>query len=470
MTRAPQGTLRRQLLARLSVPLLAVMAVGAALTFAGARYFAAEVYDQWLYDSATALAAQIRPGADGPAVALPPPAVEMLEWDQIDKVMYDVTTSEGAHIFGNAVLPPPPRGRAGKPVFYDGVVGDDPVRLTAVTVPLAGSDLRVTVTVAETLLKRRAIVGNILLAILPIEAMLLALAGGVIWFAVTSALGSLDRLAADLGRIDAENPLPLTELAPLPTEVRPLVAALNGVIVRLGESRDAMRRFVANAAHQLRTPLAAMQIQTQRAVRETDPARGREALAAVEKAMVRLARVTQQVLTLARAEPGSGTDTAARTIDLAALARQELEHWADAAVARDIDLGYAGPQAGPFVLGDPQLLTDLIANLVDNAIRYSEPHAQVTLRLSTDPAALTVEDTGPGIPLAERSRVLERFYRPPTTKGSGSGLGLAIASEIAKRHHASLRLDGGEGGRGTVVTVTFERAVPPPAEPGSRAA
>ena len=436
------------------------MLVGGALTLAAAQYFATRVYDEWLYDSAMALASQIKPDGTGSVVTLPAAAVEMLEYDQTDRVLYDVVAASGEHVFGNQHLPPPPRAPGARPVFYDGVVDGDPVRLTAVAVavPAPAGDI---VIVAETLTKRRGIVTQILAGILPIEIALLAIAGVLIWFAVTSALRRVNRLAVELGHIQTDDLAPLAEVDVLPAEIRPLAEALNGVMDRLAEARDAVRRFVANAAHQLRTPLAAMQIQVQRALRETDAVRRQEALSAVDKAMVRLTRVTQQLLTLARAEPGSGDGANIQSVDLAALARQELEHWADAAVARGIDLGYDGPAVGPLILGDPQLLTDLVANLVDNAIRYSDGEGQVTLRLSADPVVLSVEDTGPGIAPAERERVLERFYRPPASKGTGSGLGLAIASEIAKRHGARLTLGAGEGGKGTLATVAFE-AIPVP--------
>lgn len=431
------------------------MLVGGALTLTAAQYFATRVYDEWLYDSAMALASQIKSDGDGPTVTLPASAVEMLEYDKTDRVLYDVVSAGGEHVFGNHHLPAPPWAPGKRPVFYDGIVDGDPVRLTAVaaTSPAAVGDV---VIVAETLTKRSGIVTQILAGILPIEIALLAIAGVLIWLAVTSALRRVNRLAVELAHIQTDDLRPLAEVDVLPAEIRPLAEALNGVMDRLAEARDAVRRFVANAAHQLRTPLAAMQIQVQRVLRETDADRRQEALTAVDKAMVRLTRVTQQLLTLARAEPGSGNGANLQPVDLAALARQELEHWADAAVARGIDLGYDGPAIGPQILGDPQLLTDLVANLVDNAIRYSDANGQVTLRLSTDPVVLTVEDTGPGIAPAERERVLERFYRSPASKGTGSGLGLAIASEIAKRHGARLSLGAGENGKGSVATVAFE--------------
>ncbi|TAK98906.1 MAG: sensor histidine kinase [Rhodospirillaceae bacterium] len=440
------------------------MFAGALLSFASARYFANLVYDQWLFDSAMTLASQIKGNGAEPTLALPTSAIEMLEWDRIDRVFYDVTTAHHGRIFGNTTLPRPPITQFGQPIYYDGTIGQLAVRLAAVMIhtPSSGGDTA-TVVIAETLAKRNAVVRSIMAAIIPIEAGLLLLAGLSIWIAVSSTLRSVDHLTVDLARIQPNRLKPLESSQAIPQEIAPLVDALNGLIERVAEGRDALQRFVANAAHQLRTPLAALQLQTQRALRESDPVRRQEALTAVDRGMQRLTHLTQQLLTLARAEPtGAPADEQQQSVDLAAVARQTVEHWVDTAIALGIDLGYDGKASGVLVRGDQQLLTELIGNLVDNGIQYGKGGGRVTVRISTAPAILSVEDDGPGIPAAERTRVLERFYRLPASVGSGSGLGLAIANEIAARHGAHLEIGAGKGGIGTVVTVTF------PAQDGSQ--
>jgi two-component system sensor histidine kinase TctE len=454
-----RGSLRQRLLKRLWVPLLTLMTVGAALSLVSARYFADLVYDQWLYDSAMTLGSQIKGNGSEPVLRLPALAVEMLEWDRVDRLYYEVVTAKHGRIYGNASLPhsslpPSPNAPADDVVYYNDVLNGIPVRLARVDVPIpeSGGDAAL-ITVAETISKREAVVRSILLAVLPIEITLLILAGASIWIAVTATLRSLDQLAGDLTKVEPEALRPLPESAHLPQEVMPLVDALNSLIGRLAETRDTMRRFVANAAHQFRTPLAAVQIQVQRARREDNAGLRDEALAAADTALQRVTHLAEQILGLARAEPASIANIDMTQVDIAALARAAVEHWADAAIDRGVDLGYEGPFAPVTVRGDRRMLTDLIDNLIDNAIRYGKPAGRVTVSLATGPLVIAVEDDGPGIPPAERTRVLERFYRTPGTGSRGSGLGLAIANEIAARHGGRLEIMSGKNNVGARVAL-----------------
>jgi len=451
---AVRYSLRRLLLIRLWIPLLALMVVGAILSFASARYFANLVYDQWLFDSAMALASQIKGNGLQPTLTLPASAVEMLEWDRLDRIFYEVSTAHHGRIFGNAALPRPATVPRDGAVYYDGMLDDRAVRVSAVTldVPASGGDTA-TVIVGETRAKRDAVVRSIMMTILPIMAGLLTLAGFSIWIAVISALRSVDRLATDLTQVQPDQLTPLAST--VPAEIAPLVEALNGLIARVAEGRNTLQRFVANAAHQLRTPLAALQLQTQRALRETDPDRRQEALTAIDKGIQRLAHLTQQLLILARAEPTGAALEGLQPTDLALVARQEVERWVDTAITKGVDLGYEGPSSGVSVNANQQLIGELIGNLVDNGIRYGGSGSHVTVTLAQSPVILSVMDNGPGIPLPERTRVLERFYRLAASAGSGSGLGLAIANEIAERHGAQLKIESGKDGAGTVVSVKF---------------
>ena len=453
-----RASLRRRLLKRLWGSLLTLMLVGAVLSLASARYFASLVYDQWLYDSAMTLGSQIKGNGSKPVLSLPASAVEMLEWDRIDRLYYEVITAQHGRIFGNASLPKPATFANDEPVYYNGAVGPAHVRLVTIAVPIAASGGDTArITVAETVSKRDAVVRGILLAVLPIEAALLVLAGLSIWVAVTRTLRSVDHLAGDLAKLGPDALMPLTESVPLPHEVMPLVDALNVLIGRLAESRDAMRRFVANAAHQFRTPLAAVQLQVQRAMREPDTGLKGEALAAADRSLQRLIHLAEQILSMARAEPANISVLELVDVDLAALARAGVAHWADAAIARGIDIGYEGPLTAVMLRGDQHMLTDLIGNLIDNAIRYGRIGGRVTVSLNPSPLTLSVEDDGPGISSAERVRVLERFYRTPGTGSRGSGLGLAIANEIAARHGGRIEIGVGADSIGTRVAVKFDR-------------
>lgn len=463
-------SLKRRLLIRLSVPLLGLMLLGAGLSFAAARYFAAMVHDQWLYDSAMSLASQLGYSDGEVVVDLPDEAVQMLEWDHTDRIFYEIANHTG-HIFGNATVPLPPEiangPRGPGPRYFLTTV--DGIQVRAATIFATGAgDQMATVTVAETLTKRDGVVRHIMVAMLPLEVGFLMLASALIWFTVTTTLRSLDALSMRLVRLDADRLEPVSDVTDVPAEVVPLVNALNQLIKRLAAASEAQRRFVANAAHQLRTPLATMQVQTQRALREADPAKQSLALADIQKAMVRLKHMTQQLLSLARAEHEPARTLEMQDLDVAVLVRDALEPLMDAAIARHIDLGYDGPVSGVWIKAEPQLLRELIANLVDNAIRYGRQGGIVTVHVARGPVSIAVEDDGPGIPDAERVHVTERFYRMSTSPAGGSGLGLSIASEIAARHNAQLSITTPASGKGTMVSVTFTgvdgAAVPPPAQ------
>jgi two-component system sensor histidine kinase TctE len=253
-----------------------------------------------------------------------------------------------------------------------------------------------------------------------------------------------------------------TDLAPLSvpeaqSEIRPLIDALNAYMERVRAQMAAQRRFVANAAHQLRTPLALLSTQAAYARREVGADARSEALAALQESTKRLARLAEQLLTLSRAEPGSRRPRADR-IDLAEAARGVLANLAPAAVARDVDLGLEA-EAAVTVVGDGTMLTEMIANLVDNALRYGRPGGSVTVAVAatSTEAVLTVADDGPGIPASEREHVFERFYRVAGTAEEGSGLGLAIVREVVDNAGGAVRLSDGPAG-GLVIEVKLPLA------------
>ncbi|MBP8295540.1 MAG: sensor histidine kinase, partial [Burkholderiales bacterium] len=304
-----------------------------------------------------------------------------------------------------------------------------------------------------------ALVAQILLSTLLPQTVLLLLAALAIWHTVTTGMSSLDDIAARLARYRPGRPDPLPDAHAAPVEVRPLLVALHDLVGKLAQAQSSQQRFIANASHQLRTPLAALQVQAERALREPDPVKHLAALESVLKTMTRLRQLSHQLLLLARADPLANPAVAPQAVDLAELARAELELWTDAAIANCADLGYEGPSAGVAVTGEAHLLRELVGNLVDNAIRHGGRGARVTLGLRAGlRPVLLVDDDGPGIPEAERALVLERFYRRAQSTGDGAGLGLAIAREIAGRHGAELRIEGGPNGQGTRVSVTFAAA------------
>jgi two-component system sensor histidine kinase TctE len=235
---------------------------------------------------------------------------------------------------------------------------------------------------------------------------------------------------------------------------------MNDLLARLGIAISAQQRFIADAAHQLRTPIAGLKTQTELALRESHPDKVHETLRQLQTATEQSARLINQLLSLARAEPGAKLEHAVGRLDLARLARDATTEWVPRALARGIDLGYDGAEDAAWIDGEPFLVRDMLGNLLDNAIRYTQRGGQVTVRVLRDAGrvALSVEDNGPGIPEQDRERVFERFYRVLGTGTEGCGLGLAIVREIAASHKAEVTLATGAGGRGTLVRVAFPLA------------
>jgi len=288
----------------------------------------------------------------------------------------------------------------------------------------------------------------------------------VIWFGVGAGLRPLHRLATDLRQRRPEALEPVTTDR-LPVEITPLIDALNGLLTRLADTLAAQRQFIADAAHELRTPLTAVRLQAEMAQRATDAAEPAGTLNELRAGLLRASHLVEQLLAMARLDAAPATNLA-RLVDLLDLARQIVAEFAPIADHHRLDLGLL-PSTAVTVAGDPDELRTLLSNLVENALRYTPDGGQVDVQVQRDgdEAVLTVSDTGPGIPEAERTRVFDRFYRGAQATAPGSGLGLAIVRRIADRHRASIRLEDAEPGRGLRVTVLLKKqgitGIPPAA-------
>ena len=286
---------------------------------------------------------------------------------------------------------------------------------------------------------------------------LLPIFGGLIWFAVGRGLEPLDAMSKAVSKRRPDALAPLAERG-LPEELRPLAASLNGLLERLSEALAAQRRFTADAAHELRTPLAALKLQLDLARRQGTAERA-ASLDDLEAGVQRASHVVEQLLTLARVEPESFA--ARRTeCDLTAIARDAIVSRAALAAAKSIDLGLARATEAK-VQGDAATLAILLSNLLDNAIRYTPSGGRIDVAIDSDEAGatLSVTDTGPGIAPEDRERVFDRFHRGGATEESGSGLGLSIVKRIADAHRATITLAAPAEGTGLVVKVRFPRLV-----------
>lgn len=283
---------------------------------------------------------------------------------------------------------------------------------------------------------------------------LLPLLVGLIWITVSRGLKPLNAVAAALGRRseDALEPLPVRRV---PDEVKPLVAALNDLLARLGRALDAQKSFIADAAHELRTPLTAVSLQIQIAERARTAEERATAFAQLKAGADRAGRLVQQLLTLARSEPGAAERPFA-TVNLTEIAREAVAEHAPIAEAKGLELGLSADTVVS-ATGDSDALRTLLANLIDNAVHYTPRGGAVDVAVFVrdGQACWIVTDTGPGIPADERQRVFDRFYRRDVAGAAGSGLGLAIVQRVAQRHGATVELADGAAGRGLRVTVRF---------------
>ncbi len=448
MTNSP--SIRRDLIGRLAVGLIAAIVIAAVATYLRARDEANDLFDYQLTQMASSvtgmpLAAGAPPGAPPNASAL---VVEIRNRDGVDVYVSQPRTGlphDDRRGFRTVAT------EAGEWRVFSTQAGDQVVQ------------------VAQPMQVRRELAASMALrTILPLIAVVPFLAVFV-WFGIARSLRPLERLAAAVGQRTPTTLAPLSD-AGLPSEVQPLVQALNGLLARLDTTLDAQRAFIADAAHELRTPLTAVHLQAQLVERAGDDAERHAALAELKSGLDRATHLVAQLLTLAREEPDVTGRPLAR-VDLAALARAVVADCSAQAAARGIDLGLAPPAgaaaaAAALVDGDAASLRTLLSNLVDNAIRYVPDGGRIDVAAGTDATGKAVEvsvrDSGPGIPPAEATRVFDRFYRAPGAAGvPGSGLGLAIVKRIADRHGATIALapglTGGTG-PGLAVTVRFPAA------------
>lgn len=441
------------LIDRLLPAMLGLLLIGALAANWVALRAATKAYDRGLLDTAFAIAEQVQVVDDKLLLPLTPQARTVLLTDKFDRVFYAVRGQGGSLLDGNAGLPMPPaedlpqlesEGRW----YYDGKLAEEPVRLAAYQRHLG--DQTVTILAAETLVKRRELVRDILLGMLLPEILLVLVVASVIWFGVRSGLRPLEALQAELADRSQSDMRPVTVAVPL--EIEPVVTEINGLLQRLDTALSSQRNFVSDAAHQLRTPIAALLAQVEAAQHEAGAAHN-GVLPGIHAAAGRLGHLVEQLLALARAEPSLAQ--ASGEVLLVDLVHHVAENWLPKAIGKDIDLGFELQPA--VVHGNELLLQELLANLLDNALRHTPDGGVVTVSCgdSAGLAWLSVEDSGPGIPESERGRIGERFYRPAGQTGDGCGLGLAIVREIARQHQGSLSIGASPRLGGALLRVEF---------------
>jgi len=444
-------TLRGTLLGWLLPPMLVVgvAAAGGAYVFMERRL--TQAYDLDLGDIARTMVPYLHTDEGRITLGLSELALAILKADSTDQIFYSVYDATGRVALGDTGLVPPSLDRTAHARFWDGMHAG--LRIRGVTLSTNVNGLPITVVAAETINKRtRAYRDAFVSAIMPTMLLIVAPV-----FAI--ALG-VRRGLAPIGQLrDEVQARPHGALHPMdtgkvPRELQPLVRELNDMLRRLAQAQETQTRFIANAAHQLRTPIAGLITQLELAARG-DGDRVEHIVQARDGAY-RLARLAQQVLSLARADPVSNPKAAEEPFDLADVVKGRASTWLRSATARGVELEFDLEAARS--KGVPLLAGELAENLVDNATRYGAHNVRIRTRAAGGRAILEVEDDGPGIPPSERHRIFDRFHRLDNESTEGSGLGLAIVHEIAQRHGATIEVGDGEGARGTRFTVSMPAA------------
>lgn len=445
-------SLRRQLLRRLLVflvPLVLVMLMGAYFV---TLHYINKAFDRSLARRVYALADQVEVVGGKVIVDLPKSAHDILEFDPTDISYFRVIGPDGAHLFGTQELPPAPARLlqgTGKVNFFDTWVDNDKVRVVVFNLSLKGTRATgaVTIMAGETTAKRTRLADDVLLTLLlPMIAVV-----GWLAYAVSLAVDmslkpvhAIRQAIASRGSHDLE---PIA-LQGLPSEIEPLLAETNRLMADLRALHESRQRFLADSAHQLRTPLASMRAQTELAIRSVQDVGSREALAGLLTSLDRQSRLVKQLLALSRAE-NAQVDPVRNPIRLDELAQTVAAEWAPRAIERGIEMAFEPEPGAPYIQGNVHALTEALVNLLDNALRYCRAGDQVTVRVyvKASKACLAVSDTGPGVPPEALAKLFQRFYRVPGSQAEGCGLGLAIVRQVAMAYdgeaYARNKAEGG---------------------------
>lgn len=450
-------------------PLLVVWPLSIGVTHFFATNVANYPYDQALREQVMAIARQVKFVAGQPQIALPGAARAFLRSDEVDSVYFHVLGPGGKFIAGDSEFSAIPEGEGPEAiepgeVYYrdDESTGQDlRVAFMFVGEESLPKDRWALVEVAETLEKRSQLSNKIIASVILPQFVIIPLAVVLVWFGLTRGLRPLTRLRELIEARREEDLSPITAIR-VPEELQPLTDAFNSMLMRMQRNMDGQRRFISDAAHQMRTPLTGLKMQAQLAAREDDPQQLRYALQNISTSVDRASHLVNQLLSLARAEASEVSAQVMEPLDLERLLHEIVGEWVMAARERLIDIGFEA-SGSVSVLGNVFLLREMINNLLDNALRYTPEGGSVTARVfwRRDKVVLEIEDSGIGISTEDASRVFDRFYRVEGTGVEGSGLGLAIVREIAQLHHAEASLsphetnESGSRAPGSIARVVF---------------
>jgi two-component system sensor histidine kinase TctE len=448
-------SLRHQLVNWLFTPLFLLLLFSTVTGYMAAVSLSNKPYDLVLLERAKLLASRYVMHLENGAAN----SVEPIFSEDVRAFRYSVHDADGRKLASSGLLPSPRPVdfNQTQPQLRDTQFKGEKLRLVTLPV-IRPNGTAMLVQAAEPVQARlilgRSILGNIVIP----QLIFIVIAGVAVWIGLKRGFEPLERLRRAVAARPRNDLRPLDETR-APGEVRPLIQEVNALIARLQAMMDSHRRFIADAAHQLRTPFAGLKAQAELAKREQVSEPVRDALERICVSAQRCSHLVTQLLTLARNEPEARRSAMMETLDLNRISQAIAAHWAPDALQKNIDIGFEAAEHPFPVKGDEASLRDLIDNLIDNAIRYTPSGGKITVRVgygSIDHSStwLEVEDNGPGIPLDQRERVFERFHRIPGNNQPGSGLGLAIVQEVVMRHGAQVEIDDGQDG-GSLFRIRF---------------
>ncbi|MBS2008713.1 MAG: sensor histidine kinase [Cyanobacteria bacterium SZAS TMP-1] len=479
MSRQWKKSIKHHLLMWLLVPLLTLALVSTVASYFLGLALARGIYDKQLSNSADSVIARIKTNGDKLTVDLPPAALAILKHNYQDDFYFQVISPDGKVISGDKLLPVPSNlidNASGAAIPTEAspqaIVSKDEDEPIFRTIEFKGRELRVVtqkvptpdsifghvfIQAAETRNTRKELANQISISIFLAQMAIIICGAAAVWIGVGRGLRPLAkvemavqaRAAGDLSPLNADEPV----------EIISLITALNRLFKQLENDLELQKRFTSNAAHQLRTPLAVVTTYcdlARKMVKEPDV---QDVLAELEAAINRMSRLVNRLLVLARSEPGAAIERPLVQIELSAVASEVTAAHVPEAIRKKIEFEFLAPSEPAVVYGDRNGLEELISNLVENSILYSDPGGKIKVIVQTvhdaNKILLTVEDSGCGIPEHEREKVFERFYRGAGTDKPGTGLGLAIVREVAIAHGAEVQIKSGSNGRGTAIVVSF---------------
>lgn len=453
-------SIRRQLLLWLLIPLLSLSAFSSLGAFYIGENLARSIYDRELVNSADSVLARIKIKESQISVDMPVAALSILRHNNRDEFYFQILSESGQFIAGHDFLPRPDIEHLTiTPQFRFFKLKDRQLRAVAFFVPISDAKAgieNVVIQVAETRNTRKELTNQIAVTVLLSQFILIACALVAVWLGVRRGLSPLIRVESAVN-LRSPGDLSLLEVDE-PSEIKSLVDALNNLLHQLSEDVELQKRFIANAAHQLRTPIAGLGTYSALARKLAKDEELKEVLSELDMGIARMGKVVGRLLMLARSEPGASSTRQMSVVDLNSVVSEVTAASVPEAIKQKIDLEFHSTSEPALIYGDPGGIEELAYNLIENSILYTQNGGTIKIEVAirNGTTILTVEDDGPGIPKEERERIFERFYRLPGTEKPGTGLGLAIVKEIVSSHKAKIDVLPGSNGNGSAFRVSFD--------------